>query len=757
MKQVGTTFFILGLSFLAVFGQGASFQDCIGAIPICQQVYLEEMAPVGEGNINDIKGAINCNPNESNSIWYVFTVQNSGKFGFLLTPNSPSSDYDWALFNITGASCADILLDERLLVSCNAAGGNNCNGLTGATGDSEYNAQGMNCNNFPPTLQRGYSPFNDLVDVDANNTYVLMINNYEGSAGYSLDFGLSSDIGIFDVTPPEMKKAGAYGDCDGSKVEIEFSEFIQCNTIDQDNFELIGPGGPFDLRLNSTNCDAGGNFSSKFILSIDPPLPGAITDYQLSLIADGISEALDLCDNPSLSKTVNLSILDQETEFSLGNDTILCNGETLTLDLTDINDMVTWNDGTTDKIKAISVPGTYSVTINGKCGQIMDEIVVEFDELFKPEVDFGEDFFLCPGQFTSLDASNDESTYVWQDGSTDPVYAINVPGDYSVTVTNGCGSASDSIRIEFAELIDASLDGNEICNGDSLVWDVSTLGGTYLWQDGSTSSNYVVTKPGNYSVTISTGCEDKELSTVVEEVEIEILDINLGIDTLICPGDTLVFSFGELMSSNFLWSDSSTNYFLTVTEPGIYGVTVNNGCSDDSDQVQVGFKQPIELNYFNDTVICDGPVLLDASYLNATSFRWSDNSTEPTLLVNKPGTYDLTVAGECGETATFNVEVSKCVRCEMDFPSIFSPNGDGQNDIFTVFSNCNLKTFHLKIFNRWGNLIFETSDPDLGWNGTDLKNMKAMDGVYIWMIEFEGELKGIISRKQFSGDVTLVR
>ena len=102
--------------------QVPTIQDCLGALPVCQNVYSESRSPSGEGNYtNEIFTGTSClNDGETNSIWYTFKVNKTGNFGFLITPNDLDDDYDWALYNITNASCGDIISDQSMMVSCNA-------------------------------------------------------------------------------------------------------------------------------------------------------------------------------------------------------------------------------------------------------------------------------------------------------------------------------------------------------------------------------------------------------------------------------------------------------------------------------------------------------------------------------------------------------------------------------------------------------------------------------------------------------------
>ncbi|MEL6945729.1 MAG: hypothetical protein AAFO82_23990, partial [Bacteroidota bacterium] len=169
MKHFLPLIIVAGLLLLCLnlSAQTPTIQDCLGAIPICEPIYHEDKVANGEGNYpNEISNAISCLADERNAIWYTFTVNETGDFGFILTPNDPNDDYDWALYDLTNADCEEIRTNPDLLVSCNAAGQQGsdvtCIGPTGPTGDSNFSIQGAGCNNTP-TIRKGYTPYNALV------------------------------------------------------------------------------------------------------------------------------------------------------------------------------------------------------------------------------------------------------------------------------------------------------------------------------------------------------------------------------------------------------------------------------------------------------------------------------------------------------------------------------------------------------------------------------------------------------------------
>lgn len=727
--------------------------DCLGAIPVCQQIYEENQSPTGGGNELEINNAFNCMQVEANSIWYTFTVNQSGNFGFVLTPNNLIDDYDWALFDITNANCEDLFTRSDLIVSCNAAGGTTCVGITGATGGSEFNNQGFNCNQSPPNTQEGFSPFNDLVPVLAGNTYVLCVSNWTGSPnGYSLDFGLSSGIGIFDEEPPAIESIALPDDCQEEELTFIFSEFIQCETVDDLNFSLTGPGGPFSISLSAVNCDAGGNFAKAFTLAINPPLASAGM-YQMDLLVNGNNEVLDLCDNPAEPQTFSFSIIDFIVPVDLGPDVVLCDGESLLLDVTAAEATYEWQDGSNASSFEITEAGLYWVAVTNNCGTNIDSIEVGF-EMPLPILDLGNDTTLCPGTSITLDATTPNASYLWQDGSSSSVFVVSSSGNFAVTITSECEEQVDEIQVDYFPTITANLQDASLCTGETLGLDVTTPGASYMWQDGSTQPVLNVNEGGDYTVTITTSCE-----TEVQTASIEIVEgppmVDFGPDTSLCPGEVLLFDLSTA-GATYLWQDGSTSSVFRIDQSGDYAVTVSNGCGEVGDAISVEIFEPLAIQLGRDTFLCPGAnLVLDASHPSATSYQWQNNTNDPTFVVSRPGLVSVVVSNNC-ESISASLEVLECEACEVFVPNAFSPNDDGINDQFQPFSDCALEAYQLRIFDRWGSVLFESNDPGKGWDGK-INVEKIGLGVYVWTLDFmviENNQPRVLS---LSGDVLLVR
>ncbi|MEO1435538.1 MAG: gliding motility-associated C-terminal domain-containing protein, partial [Bacteroidota bacterium] len=137
---------------------------------------------------------------------------------------------------------------------------------------------------------------------------------------------------------------------------------------------------------------------------------------------------------------------------------------------------------------------------------------------------------------------------------------------------------------------------------------------------------------------------------------------------------------------------------------------------------------------------------------------------EDTTLTHQPGftvagCYAVTAIDSVGNESVFSniVCVDNCPIYEL--PNVFTPNGDGANDLYVPFPYRFIERVDIQIFNRWGQLVFETSDPDINWNGTNFGGQDLKEGVYYYKaLVFERRLDGIIGRGEpLSGYIHLIR
>jgi gliding motility-associated-like protein len=152
-----------------------------------------------------------------------------------------------------------------------------------------------------------------------------------------------------------------------------------------------------------------------------------------------------------------------------------------------------------------------------------------------------------------------------------------------------------------------------------------------------------------------------------------------------------------------------------------------------------------------DTSLCAGDQVTLRSQLPDT--RWPGGTRGATFLVGTPGLYVAEATSPAGCPLTDSVRVvSCCAESGMYVPNAFSPDDNGQNDQFLAFPTERCRQYTLRVYDRWGELLFESDQPDVGWDGT-FRGQKMPAAVYVWVIEFGGTERGL----RRTGDVHLIR
>jgi len=364
-KIIGVVFIILGLQSWAI-AQTPTVQDCLGAIPICQNQYTESSIHYGDGNYHsEINDNISCLDQEYYSVWYTFTAQTSGYFRFSITPNTYSNDYDWAVFNLTNANCSEIFTNPSLCVSCNSYGdydGNN--GSTGANSSLGYgNSNGPGTENGPA--------WNSDIPVAAGNTYAMLICNWsQSTSGYSLNFS-GSTAAIFDNVPPHILPINSPL-CGDSSVLFQFSENVICNSVNLGDFQLLGPNGNIPVAsVYGAACASGGTQERYFRLRTNHSLQKGT--YKLILSGP----VNDLCGNTSVPDTLQFIV--SGIHFQTSATPSICNPNgTATCAIINGQSPYTyhWSNGQTVSPATGLIPGTYSVTVTDNHGCVDSTSVV---------------------------------------------------------------------------------------------------------------------------------------------------------------------------------------------------------------------------------------------------------------------------------------------------------------------------------------------------------------------------------------------
>lgn len=188
------------------------------------------------------------------------------------------------------------------------------------------------------------------------------------------------------------------------------------------------------------------------------------------------------------------------------------------------------------------------------------------------------------------------------------------------------------------------------------------------------------------------------------------------------------------------------------TKSGSYTDTLRaaNGC-DSLLRIRLTVSAVPLIDLGADQQICPGDsiVLKPGKFI---SYRWQDGSTDSLFIARQTGLYTVVASGPCG-IARDDIRITPGI-CSVYFPTAFTPNQDGKNDMFTILGITSLSEYQLVVYDRWGKKIFETSDVKKGWTGT-ANGVNHPAGVYIWTCNYRqhSSAEKIVLR----GSITLIR
>jgi gliding motility-associated-like protein len=458
----------------------------------------------------------------------------------------------------------------------------------------------------------------------------------------------------------------------------------------------------------------------------------------------------------SFSDAINVSFTPLPNP-NIGNDTTICNGETLTLNaFTPYATSYVWQDNTTNPTFSVTQTGTYIVSANATCGNVSDTINV-FVYTSNLSLNLGNDAILCPNVAVTLNATIPfAANYQWNNNNTNAILTTTQGGTYSVTVTDICNfTISDTIMLTgFVSQLNVNL-GNDttLCSGTlQLLNATNSTALGYLWQDGSTNSTFAVTTTGTYYVTVTDLCGNETDSITIDYINPPTLE--LGNDTVLCKGRALVLDAYDEFATSYFWQDSTTLPQFVVTKSGLYEVTVTNSCQIVTDQIRIKFvDDELIIGLPTDIFKCVGDTTSFGVDLGSNvSYLWNTGETESYIATDEFGIYTLTVSNGC-ITVSDNIEVKLSENCcRVLLPDAFSPNGDAYNDVLYAQTSCAITNFELLLFDRWGNIVFKTTNLSEGWNGT-FNGKQYSTNVFIYKLTYsDGETTFLKT-----GNVTLIR
>ncbi|MEO6539815.1 MAG: T9SS type B sorting domain-containing protein, partial [Ferruginibacter sp.] len=306
-------------------------------------------------------------------------------------------------------------------------------------------------------------------------------------------------------------------------------------------------------------------------------------------------------------------------------------------------------------------------------------------------------------------------------------------GTYTHLVLNamGCDSINITLNLTISRIIN-TVNAN-ICQGEFYM-----------------AAGKLRNKTGIYYDTLKTsaGCDSVTITNLIVQ---DKPDPKLGSDRNICKGQNIILIPGSFNS--YLWQDGSAASQYTVAAPGTYTVTVTNQYCKASARIVIRNIVPLPADFLpKDQDLCTGNVL-KINVPGYRSYTWNTGASTPGLDIRTAGNYYLTVTNfdNCVGTDTLNIREINCIP--IGIPNAFTPNNDGKNDLFKPGINFEITNYHLQVYNRVGQLIYQTKDQGQGWDGRFKGQQQSSDN-YIYQVNFrnmEGKLF------EYRGNIILLR
>jgi gliding motility-associated-like protein len=529
----------------------------------------------------------------------------------------------------------------------------------------------------------------------------------------------------------------------------------RCRTI-TDSIDIIAddPIPSFNLGNDTIFCE--GN------LILSPGLiPGA--DYSWSngsrsssiLVTSSGRYWLEMSNSCNTrSDTINV-LITGPPQAVLGTEVRYCATNIFNLNAQNPGSRYLWSTGDTTQSIVIQQAGKYWVRITNDCGQVSDtvEVIPEFPLL---QLQLGNDTSICAGDTLLIDPLTRGADLTWQNGQTDSVLYVWESGTYTLRADNLCGTFIDSIKVRVLEVPNFDLPDTAICEEGGSLWVEGPPGmQSYQWSNGEIGRSLRLQQGGNFSLTVNNGCFSYiDTFTVVEETE---LDFKLPGDTAICEGESLVIDLRHIGYPIF-WDDGTISALRTLRQGGRYRVLATNTCGTFSHYFNLKVNEE-----YRDTSLLLEPCLNDSLLVEAPndlqrSF-WLDDSLAPASRrwLSDSGEYQLYIENACGSALfTYQVEPFDC-DCPAFLANAFTPNADGLNDRYLAFLSCEPHQFQMRVFDRWGKVVYISNSIDEGWSGEDAQGRKLNGGTYLVMLNYSWWVKGSLQQKQVLGELNLIR
>ncbi|MEO6833498.1 MAG: gliding motility-associated C-terminal domain-containing protein [Chitinophagaceae bacterium] len=398
----------------------------------------------------------------------------------------------------------------------------------------------------------------------------------------------------------------------------------------------------------------------------------------------------------------------------------------------------------------------------GGCRMYIDDVSVEpVNSLIFPNA--SKDTTVCTKPIDlKLHAEGGAGKYRWNTG--DSTYSIRVTdtGTFWFACDLGCGMVSDTIRVRYQNFEPLlPLPDTAICYGDTLQISIDQIFNHYQWSTGDTAKSTLIIKPGKYILKVEDACGLQRDTFVVAAKPPSPLP--LARDTAFCEGleDPRI----NIVGSGLKWyeclqcpplNQQPTINTNNLQHQVLYVSQNTNGCESGKAAINISIDPLPTIKTNGDTLFCEGNIGKIGIVTDSFSYKylWNTGDTMVRIYPKVQGIYTLSAINNCGEKSNnIGVKFSPCTNC-LYFPNAFTPNNDGKNDYFRVHTLCPVYHYQLRIYNRWGQQIYNSIDINDAWDGTfGGKNLEL--GVYFYQISYQASYN--VVPEYFKGTLDLLR
>lgn len=766
-------------------------QDACNALQLCGNAFFSPYSYQGEGLLTDIV-ATPCSGFENNSMWLKVTVNTAGTIVFTITPVVVADDYDFAIVDGTNTPCNN--LASAPIVRCNFNNNQPVfnNGVVGLNNTSvqPYVGAGVTGNSF---LQQ--------ITAAAGDVYYIMINNYGAqggpSSGFTIDFTGSTATFVGGAPPSfdSIAKKCSYAD----SLHVYLNHNIKCPSLQSNgsDFVLVPPAATITSAVGGS-CSGSNGYTSDIYLTFSNTLPPGTYALKANTGTDG-NTLLDVCNVPQLLSDTITFVVPPTLSVDPGPDTVTCVNNSYQLNArivggnypayTYVWTPATYLSSTTipnpvsSPSNAISYTVTAIPTAMPACSvskSVRIDVLQGFDLT-------NNDTAICYGASVQLNAVGDNRyTYTWTPGTgldnpniPNPVSTPAVATTYTVTARRaGCRDSLQQVTIDVQPGPTVNIGPDlTLCYGDTLTMQPTIVPDTfanynYDWTPANVfnfanirNPLYTATDTANIKLTVKTpaGCigEDTRVINVIPNNFITISN-----DTGICPGYTpqLHVSGGDIYRwTPALWLSNDTipdpvAMPQVTTTYTVYATNNAFGCRDTG-MVTVTVYPRAVISLPDSVQLYPGESYSINPGGNCLYFQWfppaglsSANISNPVATPEVNTRYFVTASTESGCVTNDSMDINVALESMIDMPNAFSP-GSAPNDIFKPVYRGNVQLTYLRVYDRWGQKVFESNNINNGWDGTF--NGKPQ-GLGVFVYEVEAKLpSGKIFKKQ--GNVTLIR